>query len=103
MHPKVTNHKKFEPSRKISSLPVHVQDALETTVQRTQNIEMNLDIKYLKKSKIIMNTKGVQLGYFILHVYSDVLILPRFESCLDGKVYLLVVHKLWSFLFVLQY
>ena len=50
-----------------------------------------------------MNTKGVQLGYFILHVYSDVLILPRFESCLGGKVYLLVVHKLWSFLFVLQY
>ena len=48
-----------------------------------------------------MNTKGVQLGYFILHVYSDVLILPRFESCLGGKVYLLVVHKLWSFLFVL--
>ena len=39
-----------------------------------------------------MNTKGVQLGYFILHVYSDVLILPRFESCLDGKVYLLLVH-----------
>ena len=103
MHPKVTNHKKFEPSRKISSLPVHVQDALETTVQITQNIEINLDIKYLKKSKIIMNTKGVQLGYFILHVYSDVLILPRFESCLGGKVYLLVVHKLWSFLFVLQY
>ena len=50
-----------------------------------------------------MNTKGVQLGYFILHVYSDVLILPRFESCLGGKVYLLLVHKLWSFLFVLQY
>ena len=46
MHPKVTNHKKFEPSRKISSLPVHVQDALETTVQRTQNIEINSDIKY---------------------------------------------------------
>ena len=46
MHPMVTNHKKFEPSRKISSLPVRVQDALETTVQRTQNIEKNLDIKY---------------------------------------------------------
>ena len=46
MHPKVTNHKKFEPSHKISTLPVHVQDALETKVQRTQNIEINLDIKY---------------------------------------------------------
>ena len=34
-----------------------------------------------------MNTKGEQLGYFILYVYSDVLILPRFESCLGGKVY----------------
>ena len=44
--PKVTNHKIFEPSRNISSLPVHVQDALETTVQITQNIEINLDIKY---------------------------------------------------------
>ena len=47
-----------------------------------------------------MNTKGVQLGYFILHVYSDVLILPRFESCSGRKVYLLVVHKLWSFYFL---
>ena len=34
-----------------------------------------------------MDTKGVQLGYFILYVYSDVLILPRFEFCLDRKVY----------------
>ena len=59
MHPKVTNHKKFEPSCKISSLPVHVQDALETTVQRTQNIEINLDIKFYTKSKIIINTKSV--------------------------------------------
>ena len=28
--------------------------------------------------------------------------LPRFESCLGGKVYLLVVHELWSLLFVLH-
>ena len=34
-----------------------------------------------------MDTKGVQLGYSILYVYSDVLILSRFESCLGGKVY----------------
>ena len=26
-----------------------------------------------------MNTRGMQLVYFILHVYSDVLILPRFD------------------------
>lgn len=49
-----------------------------------------------------MNTKGLQLGYFILHVYIDVLMLPRFESCLGGKVYLLVIHESWSLPFVLH-
>ena len=38
MCPKGTNHKQFVPSGRMSNLLVHVQDALETTVQRTQNI-----------------------------------------------------------------
>ena len=47
MCPKGTNHKQLVPHHRMSNL-VHVQDALETTVQRTQNTNKysTLDIKY---------------------------------------------------------
>ena len=37
---KGTNHKRFVPHHRMSNLLVHVQDGLETTEQRTQNIYM---------------------------------------------------------------
>ena len=48
MRPKGTNQKQFVPTRKTSNLLIHVQDALETTEQKTQNTNkyLTLDIKY---------------------------------------------------------